>query len=142
MTDKVFGRPITLGLFLFTSLLLLGGCAHLSDADIRNNLTGSWLVIQPPLDKAGLKITYTISPSGDFIREIFMSHEGVRGVDMSGTWQIQDGYLIETIQYMGLRRNAQLPKLTRWKIVHSNSRELDFIPDGATEIETLRKVSK
>ena len=141
MTDKVFWRPITLGLLLFTSLLLLGGCAHLSDADIRKNLTGSWLVVQPPLDKGGLKITYTISPSGDFTREIFMSHEGFRGVDMTGTWQIRGGYLIETIQYMGLRRNAQLPKVTRWKIIRANSRELYSIPDGATEIETLRKVT-
>jgi hypothetical protein len=142
MTDKVFGRHMALTLLLFTSLLLLGGCAHLSDADIRKNLTGSWLVVQPQLDKADLKITYTISSSGDFTREIFMSHEGVRGVDMSGTWQIQDGYLIETIQYMGLRGNAQLPKVTRWKIIHANGRELVFIPNGMTEIETLRKVSK
>src|ERR1035438_7857532 len=70
-------------LLLFTSLLLLAGCAHLSDAGIRKNLPGAWHVVQPQLDRAGWKMIYTIAPNGDFTRETLMSHEGVHGFEMS-----------------------------------------------------------
>ena len=126
-------------LLLFTSLLLLAGCAHLSDAGIRKNLPGAWHVVQPQLDRAGWKMIYTIAPNGDFTRETLMSHEGVHGVDMTGTWQIQDGYLIETITYMRVRRNAQLPQVLRWKIIHADDREMVVVPDGMTEKDTFRK---
>jgi hypothetical protein len=126
-------------LLLFTLLLLLAGCAHLNDAGIRKNLPGAWHVVQPWMDKAGWKMTYTIAENGDFMRETLMSHEGVHGVDMTGTWQIQDGYLIETITYMRVRRNAPLPQVTRWKIIHADDREMVVVPDGMTEKDTFRK---
>ena len=129
-------------LLLFTSLLLLAGCAHRRDAAIRKNLPGAWHLVQPPLDKGGMKITFTIAPNGDFKREILMTSNGipvVDGVDMAGTWQIQDGYLIQTVTYMGVRRNAQLPQVSRSKIIHADDRELVVVFDGMTEKDTFRK---
>jgi hypothetical protein len=136
---STLGIIMTRALLLFTSLLLLAGCAHLNDADTRKNLPGVWHVVQPQLDKAGWQMIYTIAPNGDFTRETLMSHEGVHGVDMTGRWQIQDGYLIETITYMRVRRDEQLPKVLRWKIIHANDREMVVVPEGMTEKDTFRK---
>ena len=127
-------------LLLFTSLLLFAGCAHQRDVDIRKNLPGAWHLVQPSLD--GIKLTFTIAPNGDFKREILITTNGVPivdGIDMTGTFQIQDGYLIQTVTYMGVRRNAQLPQVTRSKIIRADDNELSFVPDGMTETDILRK---
>lgn len=126
-------------LLLFTCLLLVAGCVHLNDAGIRKNLPGAWRVVQPQLENAGWKMIYTVAPNGDFVRETLMSREGVHGVDMSGTWQIQEGYLIETIKYMRVRRNEQLPKVLRWKIIHADDKEMVVAPEGMTEKNTFRR---
>lgn len=85
---------------------------------------------------------YTITSNGDFTRETLMSHEGVHGVDMTGTLQIQDGYLIETITYMRVRRNAQLPQILRSKIIHADDSEIVVVFDGETDKTTFRKDTK
>jgi hypothetical protein len=129
-------------LLLFTSLLLLAGCAHRRDADIRKNLPGAWHLVQPALDQGGMKITFTIAPNGDFKREILITSNGVTivdGVDMAGTWQIQDGHLIQAVTYMGLRRNAHLPQVSRAKIIHADDSGMVVVFDGVTEKDTFRK---
>ena len=97
-------------------------------------------MVQPSLD--GIKLTFTIAPNGDFKREILIATNGVPivdGIDMTGTFQIQDGYLIQTVTYMRVRRNAQLPQVTRSKIIRADDNELSFVPDGMTETNILRK---
>src|SRR5579872_6865475 len=129
-------------LVLFASLLLLAGCAQRRDADIRKNLPGTWHLVQPPLDKGGMKFTFTIAPNGDFKREILITSNGVpifEGVDMTGTFQIQDGYLIQTVTYMRVRRNAHLPQVSRSKIIHAEESEMVFVPEGMTETDIIRK---
>ena len=86
-----------------------------------------------------MKIIYTVAPNGDFTRETLMTTEGVHGVDMAGTWQIQDGYLIETVSYMRLRRNAELPQISRAKIIHADAVEMVVLFDGMTHKDTFRK---
>lgn len=86
-----------------------------------------------------MKIIYMIAPNGDFTRETLMTTAGVHGVDMTGTFQVQDGYLIETITYMRVRRNAPLPQVSRAKIIHADARKLVVVFDGMTEKATFRK---
>jgi hypothetical protein len=136
---NISGTFMARALLLFTALLLFGGCAHLSDAGIRKNLPGAWHVVLPSLEQHGMKIIYTIAPSGDFTRETLMPTEGVHGVDMTGTFQIQGGYLIETITYMRVRRNAPLPQVSRARILHADDREMVVVFDGTTEKATFRK---
>ena len=140
--NHLFAIIMARALLLFTSLLLLAGCANQRDADIRKNLPGVWHLIQPPLDKSGMKFTFTIAPSGDFKREILMTSNGVPifdGIDLTGTFRIQDGYLIQTVTYMRVRRNAQLPQVSRSKIIHADDSEMVFVPDGMTETNIIRK---
>jgi hypothetical protein len=126
-------------LLWFTALLLLAGCAHLSDADIRKNLPGAWHVVLPSLNERGIKMIYKIAPNGDFTRETSMINEGVHGIDMAGTFRIQDGYLIQIVTYMRVRRKAHLPQVLRAKIIHADDGEMVVVFDGMTEKDTLRK---
>jgi hypothetical protein len=111
-------------LSLFAWWLLIAGCALLSDAGIRKNLPGAWHVVLPSLEEHGMKIIYTIAPNGDFTRETLMTTEGVHGVDMTGTFQVQGGYLIETITNMRVRRSAQLPQVSLARIIHADDTEM------------------
>jgi len=86
-----------------------------------------------------MEIIYTIAANGDFTRETLMPAEGVHGLDMTGTFQIQDGYLIETITSMRVRRNAQIPQVSRAKIIHADDREMVVVFDGLTGKDIFRK---
>ena len=135
------GIIMTRALLLFTSLALLLGCAHLSDAAIRKHLAGTWQVVLPAPNEHGLKMIYTIAPNGDFTRETLMSDADVHGVDMTGTMRIQDGCLIQTTDYMRVRRNARLPQTLRAKIMHADDREMVIVFDGNRKKDTFRKAT-
>lgn len=127
---------------LFTGLLLLVGCVHLRDAEIRKNVLGAWRLVQPPLGKGGLNLTLTFAPNSDFKREILIISNGVPFagvVDMTGKFQIQDGYLIQTVTHMTVRRNAHLPLVLRSKIIQADDTELVLIPEGMTKTDILKK---
>jgi hypothetical protein len=40
---------------------------------------------------------------------------------------------------MRVRRNEQLPKVSRWKIIRADDREMVVVPEGLTEKDTFRK---
>ena len=90
-----------------------------------------------------MKLTFTIAPNGDFKRNILLTSNGIQVgdvIDMAGKFQIQDGYLIQTVAFM-TRTNGHphLPQVSRSKIIHANNHEMVLVPDGMTETDIIRK---
>jgi hypothetical protein len=127
---------MTRALILFTSSLLLAGCGSRSDTAIRKNLPGAWHVVLSP-EESGSQSIFSIAPNGDFTSQLIFSN-GVHSIDIAGTLQVQDGYLIETVTN-STQRNAHLPLVSRAKIVHADDSEMVVVFDGTTDKHTIRK---
>ena len=124
---------MTRALLLITSLLLLAGCGHRSDAVIRKNLPGTWHMVTSPEDR-GSRSLFRIAPNGDFTNQV-ISSQGVHIVEVAGTFQVQDGYLIGAV----IQQDSQLPHVSRAKIYQADESEMVIGYDGTTNRYTLKK---
>ena len=130
---------MTRALILFTSLLLLTACSHRRDAEIRKNLPGTWQEDVLSTNDSDGKSTITIATSGDFVSQTFSS-KGVHIFDTSGTFQVANGYLIETIKKVSLP--AHVPFVTRGQIVQADAHEMVAIFDGGNGTKTTVTLKK
>jgi hypothetical protein len=129
---------ISLVLLIVGSVLAQQDITRPSDANIRKNLTGAWHVVPfLPGGDSGSKIIYTISPNGDFTRQGIFTN-GLHSFDMSGTLQVQDGYLIETVTNSSQKR-VHIPRVSREKIIRADDREVVFTIEGMTNQITIQK---
>ena len=104
---------------LLTSLLLLAGCGHHSDAAIRKSLPGTWN------EKSGAgKIVF--SPDGSFTTGGDTNHD-------AGTWQISGEMLTLTItNSTGTAPVGKLGPTVQGRIIRVDSHSLTYTSGGRT----------
>ena len=130
-----------IALFLFMSLFLLASCARSSDAEIRKNLAGVWRIVQSSQQNRSIVSIVTFAPSADFTNQ--MIFPGVaREIDMVGTFQVQDGYLILTVTKSSQKTIDQLPLVLRSKIIQADDSQFVVVADGTTNKQTFKKETK
>jgi len=130
-----------ISLLLFISLFLLAACARASDAEIRKNLPGVWRMFQSPQQDRSMMSIVTFAPSSDFTNQIIFPG-AAREIDMVGTLQVQDGYLILTITKSSQKTVAQLPIVLRSKIIQADIGQFVVVADGTTNRQTFKKETK
>jgi len=131
---------MTRTLILLTSLLLVTSCSHRSDTEVRRNLPGAWHFVSSSSGANGDRSIFTIASNGDFTNQV-ISSSGVHVVDLSGTFQVQDGYLIGTVTQTS-QKHQQLPYVLRAKIYRADESEMVIGYDGTTNQFTLKKDTK
>ena len=108
-----------------------------SDAEVPENLPGIWHVdFSSPKDN-GYKRTFTIAANGDFVSE-GVDSEGIPLNRLSGTFKVEDGFLIQTITNT-TQPNMSVPFVSRARIIHSDDKKLVFRHEGARVDSVLRK---
>ncbi len=116
----------TLGLLIAASVLFWHHLKHPSDATIRRTLPGTWVA-------NGGSSTCTRDSDGHFVAQLTGRHVG----RLEGTWQVQDGFLIET--YTNSSFTKYLPYTMRGRILRLDSHELAVQEDAAT-ISVSRRI--
>ena len=119
--------------------LILTGCSKApSDAEDTKKLPGAWHRVIASPDAKG--ITFTFSPSGHFTNQLpTPKPNGDYGIVVTvGTFQVRDGYLIETITNIS-GYSGHLPVIERFKIVQSDDRELIFVDEKTAKKITIDK---
>jgi hypothetical protein len=110
---------LTLGLLIVGSLLFWHHMKHPSDATIRRTLPGTWVA-------QGGSSTCTRDADGHFVAQIAGRHTG----RLEGTWQVQDGFLIDSITNSSL--TARVPYTIRARILRMDGHELAVQDDART----------
>ena len=117
------------GLLVLVALLAWQHFMPSRDAKMRKNLTGTWVV------NFG---SFTVRPDGSYVLCYTNATSGI--VTNEGTFQIRDGYMINTMTKTS-RTNAQhMPHVSHERIIRADSREM-VIDDGGVEL-VLRKDTK
>ena len=85
-------------------------------------------------------IIFTFSPDDNFTNQIPTTHpDGIQvTMVLTGTFQVRDGYLIETITNIS-NYSGYLPVVERFKIVQSDDRELIFVDEKTAKKITIDK---
>jgi hypothetical protein len=109
----------TLGLLVVASLLFWHHTKHPSDATIRRTLPGTWVA-------QGGSSTCIRDADGHFVAQLAGRHTG----RMEGTWQIQDGFLIDSITNSTL--TTHVPYTIRAQILRMDGHELAVQDDAKT----------
>jgi len=100
---------------------------HLRDERIYKNLAGTWTMSFGSL---------TIHPDGSYVLQFTVSPDsGV--VTNEGTFQVRDGFLIDTVT-KSYRKNAQVPYVTPTPIIMANDHEM-ILNTGSNNKLILRK---
>ena len=119
--------------------LILTGCSKVpSDAVVAKKLPGAWHRVLASPDAKG--IIFTFSPDGNFTNQIPTTHpDGIQvTMVLTGTFQVRDGYLIETITNIS-NYSGYLPVVERYKIVQSDDRKLIFVDKKTAKKITIEK---
>ena len=119
--------------------LILTGCSKApSDAKVAKKLPGAWHRVLESPDAKG--ITFTFSPNGSFTNQLpTPKPNGDYGIVVTvGTFEVRDGYLIETITNIS-GYSGHLPVVERFKIVQSDDRELIFVDEKTAKKITIDK---
>jgi hypothetical protein len=117
-------------LLFFVTLLSWQHLKPSRDEKIRRNLTGTWAV------DFG---SFTVRQDGSYIAQ-FSSPTAGRVVTNEGTFQVRDGYMINTMTKSS-RTNAHVPYVSRVRILQADSSEM-VIDDGGKVGLVLRKNTK
>jgi hypothetical protein len=109
----------------FFAVSLLLGC-HKQNTTVHNSLAGTWLFETNYPDGRKFESTITVGANGTYFGHInSLGHSNnFREFDIEGTWQIKDGFLIDTLTKHS-QTNAKVPMVTRTRIVRSSDQELD-----------------
>jgi hypothetical protein len=83
----------------------------------------------------------TFAPSAGFTNQI-ISPGAAREINMTGTFQIQDGYLIMTVTKSSQKTVEQLPLVLRSKIILADDSQFIVVADGTTNKQTFKKEAK
>jgi RNA polymerase sigma factor (sigma-70 family) len=102
-----------------------------NDAEVRPNLPGVW-----KLDFASTTVrsgtsTFTVAKNGDFVCKTVFSSD-INPVELAGTFQVADGYLVETVT-RSTQPNAHIPFVSREQIIQANAKEMIICVDGTNQ---------
>lgn len=106
------------------------------DKDFRENLVGTWL-----RELENMRCTYIVAPDGSFTGKAVFSHPDRTNTYLqAGTWQVQDGSLIETVT-KDSNKSAQVPRSHSGRIIFVNTNEFIVAWQGSTNRWVWQRVS-
>jgi FtsP/CotA-like multicopper oxidase with cupredoxin domain len=111
---------------------------HPSDDQVRRMLPGTWLVSSGDSVHVSVDRTNIIGADGRYASKI-ANPSTSSVIDLEGTFQVSDGYLIDTMTKCS-RTNAHVPNVYRGRIIRADSREMVFAFDGGSSTVYFRKV--
>jgi hypothetical protein len=112
------------------------------DAEIRQKLPGTWSVDFIRSNGNRFESTIVVSSNGNYICEIADTRSNdVRFIDIEGTLQVKDGFLIDIITKHSMVTNGH-PWTNREQIVRMNDRELVVKVEGTSFESIYRKLKK
>jgi len=123
---------------LFVLVFLLTACNHRSDAAVRRNLPGAWHFDLSSTADGGGTSTFTIATNGDFVCQTVVA-SGIPTIELAGTFQVADGYLIETVS-RSTQPKARVPFVSRAQIIQADAQEMIVSFDGTNKI-VLKKAT-
>jgi hypothetical protein len=124
---KLITIGFTIGLLVVVTLLAWRHVRPLRDAEMFGKLPGTWFLSYGSLD---------VHPDGSYVLQF--THSPTDGIlTNEGTFQVRDGLLINTVT-KSYRTNAQLPQITRMRIIQMNDREM-IIDNGSKSGLIFRK---
>jgi hypothetical protein len=126
---KIITIGFTATLLVLVTLLAWQHFKPSRDAKIRKNLAGTWA-----MDFG----SFIVHPDGSYIGWHTNATSGI--VTNEGTFQIRDGYMINTMTKTS-RTNARVPYVSQMRIIRADAREL-VIDDGGNVELVLRKDTK
>jgi len=119
---------------------LFAACSHLSDAELRKNLPGTWHCVQAASSNTGSQNMFIIASDGSFTNDVIRA-DGTLATEIGGTFQVQDRYLVATVT-MDSRNSRSLPYVQRAKIIRADDREIIIGSDCTTQTTALKKDSR
>jgi hypothetical protein len=88
------------------------------DSDFRHSLAGTW---SSELDN--MRLTNVVMPDGSFtIQAIFRHSTRTNTYQMTGTWLVKDGSMIETVK-SDTNPTARTPRTITGRIIRADARE-------------------
>jgi hypothetical protein len=108
----------------------------LSDTGIRQKIVGTWIVDSHSPTGSSMKGTVTILSDGSLVAKLtIIRKNGEEDFGYEGTWQVKEGFLIETVTSSHSRLTVT-GHVTRDKIIRLDAHELVF------QMETGRIVTR
>jgi hypothetical protein len=126
----------TVPVHILVLLVLVAGCrkqserAASSDGEMWRKLAGVWVHKQTLKSGAEIVATLEMARNGTYTDVDTFSKplpDGLRKIESSGRWRIEDGFLIMTVTSSSLT-NAQSGEEARVRIVRLDDRELEYEP--------------
>lgn len=119
--------------FILVLFVLVAACrrhpepAASSDKGMQRNLAGVWVHVQRFPSGEDIVDTVEMTPGGTYtaVHSFPKRKRGLRTIEESGTWRVEDGVLIKTITSFSLT-NALGPNEWRLKIVRLDDVELEL----------------
>ena len=124
---KAIAIGLAIALLGVAALLSRQHLKHASDARIFKNLPGTWSMSFGSM---------TVQPDGSYVLQFTVSPTSGL-VTNEGTFQVRDGFLIDTVT-KSYRTNAQVPYVTHTRIIQANAREMTIDTGGKSGL-VLRK---
>jgi hypothetical protein len=108
-----------------------------TDSDLRQKLSGTWA-----WERDNIRCTNTIAPNGTFDYQlVYLYAKDARTHQVEGTWQVEDGILIETITNDNDAQH-RVPRTNSAQIILVDARELSVAYQHFTNTETWKRISQ
>lgn len=130
---KTTAAALSLGVAVIASVLLLWHHARISrdreDSDFRRCLAGVW-----SWEFENMRCTNVVAPDGGFTcHSLFVHPDRTNTYQMAGTWQVEDGRLIEIVK-SDSNKTARTPRTRSGRIIRVDTDEFMVAwPGGAYE---------
>jgi hypothetical protein len=106
------------------------------DRDFRQSLAGVW-----SWEFANMRCTNAVAADGSFTYQAMFNHpERTNTYQMTGTWQIKNGSLIETVT-SDSNEAARVPRTRSGRIVRVNASEFVVTWQGSTNKSVWQRVT-
>jgi hypothetical protein len=133
-------RSVSL-LLLMTSALLLSAAEELTDEKLREKLVGEWIVdVQTPNYK--IRGTATLKSDGTVISQAVFTRlpsEQKFAMSYEGTWEVKDGYIIETVSKSSHTQFIAVGLVTKDKIHSIDDQAFEYLTEQGKIVKRQRK---
>jgi len=141
-SSVVITRIVKVTISLLAMGLFLGGCGHRTEANSGRNLQGTWVLKRVGAD-GSFHSQITITTNGNYVCQNIQRDNSnhVYTFQLKGTFQLSDGYLIDTVTNHS-DTNFAVPSVFRAKIVRISDGEL-VVHDETNSVDAVfRKVKQ
>jgi hypothetical protein len=105
--------------------LALAGCSR-RNADPPAVIDGTWSFARNMPGGGQFQSTTAVARDGHYVCQISIvssNHSSKEGVEFQGTFEVKDGFLIDTIN-KDSQTNGRVPRTSRARIIRMNDREM------------------